>query len=541
MKVILDNGYVIEKEDVERIVAMAAFEKRVMGDAVRDVMEVVAGSAPGRLAGAAAPAQWASARAEQASADDAAAAPPAPEPPAPKAEVPAFAFAAAHPSAGADEGKPTPPDAPEVDGYGEYAEEPEEEFAGPADEEEYADEFDPADFVEDDDGQFTPVAFLDEEEAFGEAGWPHGAEDEEDGEFVADPKGEYAGEFGSSVAFPEPAQPAVSAPTPEEIAEPDDADAELEELRARLLDPEYRRIDGDGFDSHRDLEPAELAVLTDEQAAEYRAQRDSEVKRAMVARAKAAAAEARERGKAKAAPEPAELFEPEPEPAVPPLPSPAPEPAGEFPQPQAAAPARPRNEPPAPRPSRFAQQASVPAPAPAPVQNAQAGVPQGQSRYAQFAQTRPMPPAPRQEVPERPAAAAPEAPRYAQFAQTAPLQPEPAPEPPAPSPGVPPEQAYGQDQPRKRGILDHFRAKREEVSAQAQGQPQHEAQPQHETGPAAAAAEPAAQAKDPAIAMIESLEAQLAEAKARGDRQEARDFAEAITRLTNQLRQAGRL
>ena len=41
--------------------------------------------------------------------------------------------------------------------------------------------------------------------------------------------------------------------------------------------------------------------------------------------------------------------------------------------------------------------------------------------------------------------------------------------------------------------------------------------------------------------MIESLEAQLAEAKARGDRQEARDFAEAITRLTNQLRQAGRL
>ena len=549
MKVILDNGYVIEKEDVERIVAMAAFEKRVMGDAVRDVMEVVAGSAPGRLAGAAAPAQWASARAEQASADDAAAAPTAPEPTAPKAEVPAFAFAAAQPSAGADEGKPTPPDAPEVDGYGEYAEEPEEEFAGPADEEEYADEFDPADFVEDDDGQFTPVAFLDEEEAFGEAGWPYGAEDEEDGEFVADPKGEYAGEFGSSVAFPEPVQPAVSAPTPEEIAEPDDADAELEELRARLLDPEYRRIDGDGFDGHRDLEPAELAVLTDEQADEYRAQRASEVKRAMVARAKAAAVEARERGKAQTAPELAEPFEPEP--AIPPAPSPAPPASGEFPQPQPSSPSRPKNEPPAPtgRPSRFAQQAAVPAPAAATVPPAQPHVPQGQSRYAQFAQARPIAPAPRQAAPEppafqqaAPAAAEAAAPRYAQFAQTAPLQPEPEPAiPPAPSPGVPPDQAYGQDQPRKRGILDHFRAKREEVSAQAQGQPQYEAQPQHETGPAAAAAEPAAQAKDPAIAMIESLEAQLAEAKARGDRQEARDFAEAITRLTNQLRQAGRL
>ena len=560
MKVILDNGYVIEKEDVERIVAMAAFEKRVMGDAVRDVMEVVAGSAPGRLTGVAAPAEWAPARAQSPSADEPAA-PPAPEPPAPKAEVPAFAFAAAKPGAHAETPRGVEPLAEDAEegspkGTGAFGpeESPEryaEEFASPEDAEP-DDEFDPADFVEDEDGQFEPVAFLDEENAYGdEEGWPYGAEDEEADGIVADPKGEYAAEFGFPGEAPDSVQADVASPSLDDAAAPvaaeapDDADAELEELRARLLDPDYRRIDGDGFDGHRDLEPAELAVLTDEQADEYRAQRASEVKRAMVARAKAAAAEARERGKAQAAPEPAEPFEPEP--AIPPAPSPATPASGEFPQPQPSAPSRPKNEPPAPtgRPSRFAQQAAVPAPAAATVPPAQPHAPQGQSRYAQFAQARPTAAAPRQAAPEPPAfqqaapAAATEAPRYAQFAQAAPQQPAPAPEPPAPSPVVPPEQAYGQDQPRKRGILDHFRPKREHVPAQAptavQPEPQTAAQPEPPVGAAPAGA------KDLAASVIESLEAQLAEAKARGDRQEARDLAEAIARLTNQLRQAGRL
>ena len=497
MKVILDNGYVIEKEDVERIVAMAAFEKRVMGDAVRDVMEVVAGSAPSRLAGAAAPAEWAAGRAQRHDADDPAPAPPAPEPPAPKAEVPAFAIAAAErPS----EGRPAPHAVPP------RGAEPPAEAAEPE-----VDEFDPADFVEDEDGQFDPVAFLDEE------GWPYGGEDEgTDG---------IAAEFG----FPAEAPDSVQPPNPLDEADTpdDDADAELEELRARLLDPEFRRIDGDGFDGHRDLEPAELAALTDEQADEYRAQRASEVKRAMVARAKAAAAGAREREKAQAQASPTEPLEPfepeplEPEPATPPDPMPERAAAGEYPQtpPSATAPAG--------RPSRFVQRAAFPAPAAPYVPPAQphAGATQGRSKYAQFAQARPQGPAPRQAAPEPPAAPAAGAPRYAQLFQA------------TPSPDVSPEQGHGQAQPRKRGILDHFRTKRDDALDQAQPDAalQSEAEPPAKT-PAAAVPE-----KDPYGAMVESLEAQLAEAKARGDRQEARDLAEAITRLTNQLRQAGRL
>lgn len=477
MKVILDNGYVIEKEDVERIVAMAAFEKRVMGDAVRDVMEVVAGSAPSRLAGAAAPAEWAAGRAQRHDADDPA--PPAPEPPAPKAEVPAFAFAAAErPS----EGQPVPHAVPP------RVAEPPAEAAEPE-----VDEFDPADFVEDEDGQFDPVAFLDEEDERGdEEGWPYGEEDEEPDGIVADPEVGLAAEFG----FPAEAPDSVQPPNPLDEADTpdDDADAELEELRARLLDPEYRRIGGDGFDGHRDLEPAELAALTDEQADEYRAQRASEVKRAMVARAKAAAAGAREREKAQAQASPTEPFEPEPlepEPATPPAPMPERASAGEYPQTPPSAPA------PAGRPSRFAQQAAFPAPAAQYVPPAQphAGATQGRSKYAQFAQARPQEPAP------------------------------------APSPDVPPEQGHGRAQPRKRGILDHFRA----APPAAPDQAQPGTEPPAKT-PAAAVPE-----KDPYGAMVESLEAQLAEAKARGDRQEARDLAEAITRLTNQLRQAGRL
>lgn len=496
MKVILDNGYVIEKEDVERIVAMAAFEKRVMGDAVRDVMEVVAGSAPSRLAGAAAPAEWAAGRAQRHDADDPAPAPPAPEPPAPKAEVPAFAIAEAErPS----EGQPAPHAVPP------RGAEPPAEAAEPE-----VDEFDPADFVEDEDGQFDPVAFLDEEDERGdEEGWPYGEEDEVPGGIVADPEVALAAGFGFPAEAPDsvqPPNPLDEADTPE-----DDADAELEELRARLLDPEYRRIDGDGFDGHRDLEPAELAALTDEQADEYRAQRASEVKRAMVARAKAAAAGAREREKAQAQASPTEPLEPfepepfEPEPATPPAPMPERASAGEYPQTPPSAPA------PAGRPSRFAQQAAFPAPAAPYVPPAQphAGATQGRSKYAQFAQARPQGPAP-----------------------------APSPEvPPAPSPEVPPEQDHGQAQPRKRGILDHFRTKRDDALDQAQPDAalQSEAEPPAKT-PAAAVPE-----KDPYGAMVESLEAQLAEAKARGDRQEARDLAEAITRLTNQLRQAGRL
>lgn len=480
MKVILDNGYVIEKEDVERIVAMAAFEKRVMGDAVRDVMEVVAGSAPSRLAGAAAPAEWAAGRAQRHDADDPAPAPSAPEPPAPKAEVPTFAIAEAErPS----EGQPAPHAVPP------RGAEPPAEAAEPE-----VDEFDPADFVEDEDGQFDPVAFLDEEDERGdEEGWPYGEEDEETDGIAADPEAARAAEFGFPAEAPGPVQP----PNPlDEAGTPDDdADAELEELRARLLDPVYRRIDGDGFDGHRDLEPAELAALTDEQADEYRAQRASEVKRAMVARAKAAAAGAREREKAQASPtEPLEPFEPEPfepEPATPPAPTTRPAAAGEYPQtpPSASAPAG--------RPSRFAQQAAFPAPAApyAPPAQPHAGATQGRSKYAQFAQARPQEPAP------------------------------------APSPDVPPEQGHGQAQPRKRGILDHLRA----APPAAPDQAQPGAEPPAEA-PAAAVPE-----KDPYGAMVESLEAQLAEAKACGDRQEARDLAEAITRLTNQLRQAGRL
>ena len=467
MKVILDNGYVIEKEDVERIVAMAAFEKRVMGDAVRDVMEVVAGSAPGRLAGAAA-AEWAPGREARPSPTEDAPAPPAPEPPAPKAEVPAFAFAAQRPS----EGQPAP-----------HAETP--RGAEP-----------PAAHPEPADDEFDPVAFLDEEDERGdEEGWPYGDGDEEPDGIAADPKGELAAEFGFPAEAPDPVQP----PNPLDEADTpdDDADAELEELRARLLDPEYRRIDGDGFDGHRDLEPAELAALTDEQADEYRAQRASEVKRAMVARAKAAAAGAREREKAQAQAspiEPLEPFEPEPlepEPATPPAPMPERASAGEYPQTPPSAPAL------AGRPSRFAQQAAAPAPAAPYVPPAQphAGATQGRSKYAQFAQARPQVPAP------------------------------------APSPDVPPEQGHGHAQPRKRGILDHFRA----APPAAPDQAQPGAEPPAEA-PAAAVPE-----KDPYGAMVESLEAQLAEAKARGDRQEARDLAEAITRLTNQLRQAGRL
>lgn len=505
MKVILDNGYVIEKEDVERIVAMAAFEKRVMGDAVRDVMEVVAGSTPSRLAGAAAPAEWAAGRAQRHDADDLTPAPPAPEPPAPKAEVPAFAIAEAErPS----EGQPAPHAVPP------RGAEPPAEAAEPE-----VDEFDPADFVEDEDGQFDPVAFLDEEDERGdEEGWPYGEEDEVPGGIVADPEVALAAEFGFPAEAPDsvqPPNPLDEADTPE-----DDADAELEELRARLLDPEYRRIDGDGFDGHRDLEPAELAALTDEQADEYRAQRASEVKRAMVARAKAAAAGAREREKAPASPtEPLEPFEPEP--ATPPAPMPERAAAGEYPQTPPSAPA------PAGRPSRFAQQAAFPAPAAPYVPPAQphAGATQGRSKYAQFAQARPQEPAPRQAAPEPPAAPAAGAARYAQLSQA------------TPSPDVPPEQGHGQAQPRKRGILDHFRTKRDDAPDQAQADAtlQSEAEPPAKT-PAAAVPE-----KDPYGAMVESLEAQLAEAKARGDRQEARDLAEAITRLTNQLRQAGRL
>lgn len=499
MKVILDNGYVIEKEDVERIVAMAAFEKRVMGDAVRDVMEVVAGSAPSRLAGAAAPAEWAAGRAQRHDADDPAPAPPAPEPPAPKAEVPAFAIAEAErPS----EGQPAPLAVPP------RGAEPPSEAAEPE-----VDEFDPADFVEDEDGQFDPVAFLDEEDERGdEEGWPYGGEDEEtDG---------IAAEFG----FPAEAPDSVQPPNPLDEADTpdDDADAELEELRARLLDPEYRRIDGDGFDGHRDLEPAELAALTDEQADEYRAQRASEVKRAMVARAKAAAAGAREREKAQAQASPTEPLEPlEPEPATPPAPMPERASAGEYPQTPPSAPAA------AGRPSRFAQQAAFPAPAAPYVPPAQphAGATQGRSKYAQFAQARPQGPTPRQAAPEPPAVPAAGAPRYAQLSQA------------TPSPDVSPEQGHGQAQPRKRGILDHFRTKRDDALDQAQPDAalRTEAEPPAKT-PAAAVPE-----KDPYGAMVESLEAQLAEAKARGDRQEARDLAEAITRLTNQLRQAGRL